>query len=50
VKKTLVRKKKAPQLETMRPEYRFAGKMSEGAVVVVLEPDVAAVFQSPEVV
>ena len=44
----------------MRPEYRFdyskakpnrfADKMSEGAVAVVLEPDVAAVFQSAEAV
>lgn len=60
MKKTSVRKKKASQRETMRPEYRFdyrkakpnrfAAKMSEGAVAVVLEPDVAAVFQSAEAV
>lgn len=44
----------------MRPEYRFdyskskpnrfAAKMSEGTVAVVLEPDVAAVFNSSEAV
>jgi hypothetical protein len=44
----------------MRKEYRFdyrrakpnrfAEKMSEGVVVVVLEPDVAAVFKSSEAV
>ena len=60
MKKMSVRKKEAPQPETMRPEYRFdyskakpnrfAAKMSEGAVAVVLEPDVAAVFQSAEAV
>jgi hypothetical protein len=59
MKKTLV-KKKVSQPKTMRPEYRFdyskakpnrfAAKMSEGAVAVVLEPDVAAVFQSAEAV
>jgi hypothetical protein len=46
--------------ETMRKEYRFdyrrakpnrfAEKMSEGVVVVILEPDVAAVFKSSEAV
>jgi hypothetical protein len=44
----------------MRKEYRFdyrrakpnrfAEKMSEGVVVVILEPDVAAVFKSSEAV
>jgi hypothetical protein len=44
----------------MRKEYRFdyrrakpnrfAEKMSDGAVVVILEPDVAAVFKSSEAV
>jgi hypothetical protein len=44
----------------MRSEYRFdyskskpnrfAAKMSEGTVAVVLEPDVAEVFKSSEVV
>jgi len=44
----------------MRPEYRFdyskakpnrfATKMAEGAIAIVLEPDVAAVFQSADAV
>ena len=60
MKKTSVRKKKAQQREKMRSEYRFdyskakpnrfAAKMSEDTVAVVLEPDVAAVFQSSEAV
>jgi hypothetical protein len=59
MKKTLVRKRK-PEKDTLRSEYRFdyskskpnrfAAKMSEGTVAVVLEPDVAAVFKSSEVV
>jgi hypothetical protein len=46
--------------DTLRPGYRFdyahskpnrfAAKMSEGAVAVVLEPDVAAVFKSSRAV
>jgi hypothetical protein len=54
------RKKQQPLCDTMRKEYRFdyrrakpnrfAEKMSEGVVVVVLEPDVAAVFKSSEAV
>ena len=60
MKKMLVRKKKPTKRETMRSEYRFdyskskpnrfAAKMSEGTVAVVLEPDVAAVFKSSEAV
>jgi len=60
MKKTLVRKKKPTKRETMGSEYRFdyskskpnrfAAKMSEGTVAVVLEPDVAAVFKSSEAV
>jgi hypothetical protein len=60
MKKTLVRKKKPVNKDALRSDYRFdyskskpnrfAAKMSEGAVAVVLEPDVAAVFQSSEVV
>lgn len=60
MKKTLVRKKKAADEETMRSEYRFdysksqpnrfAAKMSKGTVAVVLDPDVAKVFGSSEVV
>lgn len=60
MKKTSVRKKKPEKRETMNAEYRFdyrkskpnrfAAKMSEGTVAVVLEPDVAAVFKSSETV
>ncbi len=60
MRKTLVLKKKPAKEKEVRSEYRFdyskskpnrfAAKMSEGAVAVVLEPDVAAVFKSSEVV
>ncbi|MEN3325488.1 MAG: hypothetical protein V7638_295 [Acidobacteriota bacterium] len=60
MKKTLVRKKRAVDEEPLRSEYRFdynqskpnrfAAKMSKGAVAVVLEPDVAEIFTSSEVV
>ena len=60
MKKTLARKKKPEEQEALRSEYRldyskskpnrFAAKMSEGTVAIVLEPDVAAVFNSSEVV
>jgi hypothetical protein len=60
MKKTLVRKKKSEGREALRTEYRFdysksspnrfAAKMSEGTVAIVLEPDVAKVFNSSEVV
>jgi hypothetical protein len=60
MKKTLGSKKRSAKAEAMRPEYRFdyskskpnrfAAKMSEGTVAIVLEPDVAAVFKSSEVV
>jgi hypothetical protein len=60
MKKTLARKKKPGDQETLRPEYRFdysksqpnrfAAKMSKGTVAVVLEPDVAKIFRSSEVV
>ena len=59
MKKTSVRKKR-PADETLRQEYRFdyskskpnrfAAKMSKGTVAVVLEPDVAEIFGSSEVV
>jgi hypothetical protein len=49
-------KKRQPVRDMMQKEYRldyhrarpnrFAEKMSEGVVVVILEPDVAAVFKS----
>ena len=60
MKKTLARKKKTVNQDTMASEYRFdyrkakpnrfAAKMSEGTVAVVLEPDVAEVFNSSEAV
>jgi hypothetical protein len=60
MKKTSDPKKKTATRETMRSEYRFdynkakpnrfAAKMSEGTVAVVLEPDVAAVFKSSKAV
>ena len=53
------KKHPAPR-DTMRKEYRFdynrakpnrfAEKMSNGVIAVVLEPDVAAVFKSSEAV
>ena len=55
-----VRKKKPVDEETLRSEYRFdyskskpnrfAAKMSKDSVAVVLEPDVAEIFGSSEVV
>lgn len=60
MKKTSVRKKRQSPQDRLRPEYhfdyrkakpnRFAAKMSQGTVAVVLEPDVAAVFKSSEAV
>ena len=60
MKKTSARKKKPTTGETLRSEYRFdysksqpnrfAAKMSKGTVAVVLEPDVAKIFTSSEVV
>lgn len=60
MKKTSVRKKRPADEETLRSEYRFdynksqpnrfAAKMAKGTVAVVLEPDVAEVFRSSEVV
>src|ERR1044072_2590060 len=60
MKKTLVRKKRPSDEETLSSEYRFdyskskpnrfAAKMSKGTVAVVLEPDVAEIFRSSEVV
>jgi hypothetical protein len=60
MKKTSVRKKRPVKEEGLQPEYRFdyskskpnrfAAKMSQGTVAVVLEPDVAKVFKSSEVV
>ena len=60
MRKMSTRKKHQPPRDTMRREYRFdyrrakpnrlAEKMSEGVVVVILEPDVAAAFKSSEAV
>ena len=60
MKKTSDSKKKPTKEGTLRSEYRFdyskskpnryAARMSEGTVAVVLEPDVAAVFKSSEAV
>lgn len=60
MKKTSARKKRSPKQQELGPEYRFdyskskpnrfAAKMSERAVAVVLEHDVTAVFKSSEAV
>jgi hypothetical protein len=60
MKKTLARKKEQAKQEELRPEYRFdyrkskpnrfAAKMSEDAIAVVLEPDIAAIFKSSKTV
>ena len=57
-RKTSVRKKSQAVVEDMRREYRFdykkakpnrfASQMGAGAVAVVLDPDVAAIFKSSE--
>jgi hypothetical protein len=58
--KTSVRKKRSTLRDPLGKEYRFdysrakpnrfAREMSEGAVTVVLEPDVAAIFKSSKAV
>jgi hypothetical protein len=60
MKKTVVRKSKPEKKDELHTEHRFdyskskpnrfARKISERAVAVVLEPDVAAVFNSSEAV
>jgi hypothetical protein len=60
MKKASTRKKKPRTDKGLRSEYRFdyskskpnrfASKMTGGTVAVVLEPDVAAVFQSSDAV
>ncbi len=60
MRKISVSKKDKTLRDSMRKEYRFdyrrakpnrfAEKMPKGAVAVVLEPDVAAVFNSSEAV
>ena len=59
MKKTSVRKK-ARRQEELKSEYRFdyskakpnrfAAKITEGTVAVILEPDVAAIFKTSEAV
>jgi hypothetical protein len=60
MKKTLARKTEKTEQEELASEYRFnyseskpnrfAGCMSGGAIAVVLDPDVAAVFNSSKTV
>ena len=60
MKKTLARKREQAKQEKLRSEYRFdyrkskpnrfADKMSEDAIAVVLEPDIAAIFKSSKTV
>ena len=60
MKKTLARKRGQTKQDELSPEYRFdysrskpnrfAARMSGGAIAVVLEPDVAAVFKSSKTV
>jgi len=60
MKKKPVPNKRKIKRDTMRAEYRFdyskakpnrfAARMSAGALAVVLDPDVAAVFQSSDAV
>ncbi len=58
MKKTLNSKSRKPRSEELRTEYRFdyrkarpnrfAGRGGEERVVVVLDPDIAQVFTTPE--
>lgn len=60
MKKTLARKKAPTEREDLAMEYqfdysrsrpnRFAVSMSGGAIAIVLDPDVAAVFKSSKTV
>ena len=60
MKKKLPRKRGQPKQEKLSAEYRFdyrkskanrfAAAMSGGAIAIVLEPDVAAVFKSSKTV
>lgn len=60
MKKKPITNKRKTRRDTMRAEYRFdytkakpnrfAARMSAGAIAVVLDPDVAAVFQSSDAV
>jgi hypothetical protein len=58
MKKNSISKKDVTIIRELRPEYRFdyrkakpnrfAGQPGEDRVVVVLDPDVSAVFQTPD--
>lgn len=58
MKKTLIAKARSNKSEDMLPEYdfdyskakpnRFAGRISKERVVVLLDPEVSAVFTTPE--
>lgn len=60
MKKVAVRKRSLRATDKMRDEYRFdytkakpnrfAGRIKSGAVAVILDPDIAAVFPSSEAV
>lgn len=60
MKKPVVRKSSLGTTDKMRDEYRFdytkakpnrfAGRMKNGTVAIILDPDVAAVFHSSEAV
>jgi hypothetical protein len=60
MKKTLIGKIKQTEKDVLKSEYRFdyqkskpnrfAAKMSQETIAVILEPDVAAVFTSSEAV
>ena len=58
MKNATIRKKSRASAEEMRKEYRFdyakskpnrfAAKMEQGTIAIVLDPDVAAVFETSE--
>ncbi len=60
MKPTSSSKRTSKAVKEMRPEYhfdygrakpnRFAGRLEQNALVVVLDPDVAEVFTTPEAV
>lgn len=60
MKKHIGRKRQRKKTDDMRAEYRFdyakarvnrfAGRIKKGAVAVILDPDVAAVFRSSDAV
>jgi hypothetical protein len=58
MKSTSRTKPRTRQLDPLKPEYRFnygeakpnrfAGRIRKGSVAILLDPDVAQVFKSPE--